>query len=172
MGTWIHSVRNEANGSNALGRNRINDEYSPGLTLEMSVHGLPLGGVRGFASPGNQPNLAMNSQLRYGLSSCQGQWNVCKEEQLKVQGFRFRVRGSGFGIGVSGSGFRVSGAGLMGRTRFGRDPFPPRDAPPATPAVRGRCRSGIRQKRSRALLRRRAHAGSSWFRVWGSGSRV
>ena len=31
MGNWSHSIRNEANGSNAPGRNRIHDEYSPGL---------------------------------------------------------------------------------------------------------------------------------------------
>ena len=31
IGNWSHSVRNEANGSNALGRIRIHDEYSPGL---------------------------------------------------------------------------------------------------------------------------------------------
>ena len=28
MGNWSHSGRKEANGSNALGRNRIHDEYS------------------------------------------------------------------------------------------------------------------------------------------------
>ena len=31
MGNWSLSFRNDANGSNALGRNRIHDEYSPGL---------------------------------------------------------------------------------------------------------------------------------------------
>ena len=30
---WSHSIRNEANGSNALGKNRTHDEYSPGLDL-------------------------------------------------------------------------------------------------------------------------------------------
>jgi len=29
IGNWSHSVRKEANGANALGRNLIHDEYSP-----------------------------------------------------------------------------------------------------------------------------------------------
>jgi len=29
---WSYAIRNEANGSNALGKNRTHDEYSPGFT--------------------------------------------------------------------------------------------------------------------------------------------
>ena len=72
VGNWSHSVRNEANGSNALGRNRIHDEYSPGSDC-VGVHcaacsppaslpaiSSPLERVRNIFKAGGQ-NLALDS---------------------------------------------------------------------------------------------------------------
>jgi len=37
VGNWSHSVRAEANSSNALGKNRIHDEHSPGLDCGLEL---------------------------------------------------------------------------------------------------------------------------------------
>ena len=51
IGNRSHAVRNEANGSNALGRNRSHDEYSPGLASPfMPVSPMPARRTRNLLS--------------------------------------------------------------------------------------------------------------------------
>ena len=85
MGNWSHSLKNEANGSNALGRNRIHDEYSSGLN-------------RSWRLQGGVPEVGC-------VFDCFG---------FRVQGAGFRVQGSGSrvqgsGFRVQGAGFKVEG---------------------------------------------------------------